>query len=100
MTDTSTAAKTNPGVLANRKITIGVFLLFLCFSVLSWRYVVKQKLATHHPFYFFGRHLSYDPITIFGLGFSIFIVLSIALRSPLRVDRFVFGAAAIHSQSR
>ena|SRR5438067_1616574 len=95
MTDTSTAAKTNPGVLTNRKTTIGVFLLFLCFSVLSWRYVVTQKPATHHHFYFFGRHLSYDPITIFGLGFSIFVVLSIAFRSPLRVDRFIFGAAAI-----
>src|SRR5215467_14149514 len=95
MPDISTAAKTNPVVLANRNRTIGVLLITLCFSLLSWRYVVKEKPATHHPSYLFGRHLSYDPITIFGLGFAIFVVLSISLRSPLRVDRFVFGIAVI-----
>lgn len=50
--------------------------------------------VSHHDFYYFGHHFSRDPVYIFGLAFSILVLGNIAFKSPLRADRFVFGAGA------
>jgi len=89
------ASEPTRGILASQKAVIGVFLLFSVCAVLSWRSAAKHSQFSRRTVYFFGAQLSHDPIRVFALGFSIFILVSIVLRSPLRVDRFVFGIVAI-----
>ena len=69
------------GILEGYPTILTLFLLLAFFSVWSW-----TSIRTDHPVH--------DPIHLGGLGFSIFITASIAYRSPLGADRFVFGAAA------
>ena len=95
MSNTPLGNELSEGILANRKSAILVFLLFVLFGILSVRSILRNNFTHRRPVYFFGAHLSHDPILIFGMGSSIFVVVSIALRSPLRADRFVFGAAAV-----
>lgn len=82
------------GLLERRKVAIGIFVFCLCSSVLSWRRIARPIQLSHSGLNIFGHHFSHDPTLIFGLAFSTFVVASVALSSPLRADRFVFGAAA------
>ena len=82
------------GILDDRRAAIGIFAFCLYASVTSWRAATRGIHVSHHDFYYLGRHFSHDPIYIFALAFSIFVLVNITLRSPLRADRFVFGAGA------
>ena len=83
------------GILDNRMVAIATLAFCLFATVTSLRSAMRGRRVSHHDFYYFGHHFSHDPIYIFGLAFSIFISGSIMSRSPLRVDRFVFAAAAV-----
>jgi hypothetical protein len=70
-------------VLEGRKSAVAVFILFAFLGVWSW-----ATITVNH-------HVTRDPIYLGGLLFAIFISISVAYRSPLRVDRIAFGAAAV-----
>lgn len=55
---------------------------------------MKGIRVSHRDFYYFGHHFLHDPIYVFALVFSVVFLGNIVLKSPLRADRFVFGAAA------
>jgi hypothetical protein len=82
------------GVLSNPKAAIGMLAFCLYASVSRWWSAMRHIRVSYRDFYYLGHHFSYDPIYIFGLAFSILILVSIAFKSPLRADRFVFGAGA------
>lgn len=70
------------GVLEGRTPAVAVFILFSCLSAWSWASMSKS-------------HLAHDPVYIAGLLFALFIMVSVAYRSPLLEDRIAFNAAAI-----
>jgi len=82
------------GVLDNRKAVVGILAFCLYASVAEWRSAMKNIRVSHRDFYYFGHHFSHDPIYVFALVFSVVFLGNIVLKSPLRADRFVFGAAA------
>jgi hypothetical protein len=83
------------GILDNRKTATAVLAFCLYASVTSWRSAIRGIRISHHDFYYFGHHFSHDPIHILGLVISIFFLGNIIYKSPLRADRFIFGAAAL-----
>lgn len=70
---------------------IGATLFFALSGTLAWRRILKNRFVVHHSANFFGLHFSRDPITVAGLGFAIYLLAAIVLRSRLRVDRYVAG---------
>lgn len=86
--------KAGVGILNNRKAAIGALLFCLWATLTSWRSAMRGVHLSHHDFDYFGHHFSHDPIYIFGLVFSIWILGNITFRSPLRADRFLFSMAA------
>ena len=82
------------GILGNRKVAIGALVFCLWASATSWRSALRGIRVSHHEFSYFGHHFSPDPVFIFGLAYSILVSAGVAFNSPLRADRFVFGAAA------
>jgi len=71
------------GVLEGRGSAVAVFILFSCLAVWAW-----TTMTSLH-------HLARGPIYLGGFVFAIFVTVSVAFRSPLPMDRIVFGAAAI-----
>jgi len=69
------------GLLQNRPILIAILLFCSYESTASW-----LTIARHHRF-------PHDPVSIFGLAFSIFITASITYKSRFLGDRVVFGSA-------
>lgn len=82
------------GFLGNRKAASGALVFCLYASATSWHSALRSSRVSHHDFYYFGHHFSHDPIFLFGLLYSIVISVIIMSKSPLKADRFVFGAAA------
>ena len=74
-------ANERQGVLASRTSTLVFFVMFACFSAWSWLSVKSG-------------HADHDAIYIAGLAVVVFIIASLAYKSPLQVDRIAFGAVA------
>lgn len=81
--------------LTDRKRVLGAALAALCFSILSWRDILMYRSGTHHSAYLFGFHFPFALVPMLGFSYSILCCVWIAFRSPLRLDRFVFGLATI-----